>query len=72
MINEDFKIGDLVQDTRNGRKAVVMGYAEYSKCKDILIVLVGDCQRLETLASNWVKISHYDQVEQIVKELRGV
>lgn len=67
----EFKIGDLVQDTWDGRKAVVMGYTKYKKCKDILIVLVGNCQRLETQASNWVKIGHYDQVEQIMKELEG-
>jgi len=67
----EFKTGDLVQDTWNGRKAIVMGYAEYNKRKDILIVLVGNCQRLETMASNWVKIGHYDQVEQIMEELQG-
>ena len=67
----EFKIGDLVQDTWNGRKAIVIGYAKYPYRKDTLVVLVGNYQRLETMASNWVKIGHYDQVEQIMKELEG-
>lgn len=66
----EFQTGDLVQDTWYGSKAVVIGYAEYNKSKDVLVVLVGDCRRLETMASHWVKIGHYDQVEQIMKELK--
>jgi hypothetical protein len=66
---KQFEIGDLVEDDR-GIRGVVVGTCAGEK-NDTFYLLMGNCQKVETFNFHWTKIGHFEQMKDILINLRG-